>query len=218
MRPGEMTLAHRGVLFLDEFPEFQRPVMEALRQPLEDKTITVARAQGAVLFPASFMLIATMNPCPCGNYRNPKKDCSCSPGAISKYRKKISGPILDRIDMCLEVSHIEYEKLHSAPDGVTSADVRAKTEAARTFQQKRFTGTALLTNSDMGLKDIKRFCLLAPEVEKTLERAYHQHNMSPRSYFRTVKTARTIADLEGHDEIAVSDVAEALQYRPRLEN
>lgn len=218
VRPGEMTLAHRGVLFLDEFPEFQRPVMEALRQPLEDKTITVARAQGAVLFPASFMLVATMNPCPCGNYRNPKKDCSCSPGAVSKYRKKISGPILDRIDMCLEVPHIEYEKLNSAPDGVTSADVRIKTEAARARQQNRFVGTPLLTNSDMGLKDIKQFCPIGTEVEKTLERAYHQHNMSPRSYFRTIKTARTIADLEGHDQIETDDVAEALQYRPRLEN
>lgn len=218
VRPGEMTLAHRGVLFLDEFPEFQRPVMEALRQPLEDKTITVARAQGAVLFPASFMLIATMNPCPCGNYRNPKKDCSCSPGAIGKYRKKISGPILDRIDMCLEVPHIEYEKLHGASDGVTSADVRIKTEAARARQRQRFAGTKLLVNSDMGLKDIKKFCPIADNVEKTLEQAYHQHNMSPRSYFRTIKTARTIADLEGHEEILVSDVAEALQYRPRLEN
>lgn len=218
VRPGEMTLAHRGVLFLDEFPEFQRPVMEALRQPLEDRTITVARAQGAVSFPASFMLIATMNPCPCGNYRNPKKDCSCSPGAISKYRKKISGPILDRIDMCLEVPHIEYEKLHSGHDGTASADVRVKTEAARERQRRRFIGTKLFVNSDMGLKDIKRFCSLALDVEKTLERAYHQHNMSPRSYFRTIKTARTIADLEGHDEICESDVAEALQYRPRLEH
>lgn len=217
IRPGEMTLAHRGVLFLDEFPEFQRPVMEALRQPLEDKTITVARAQGAVLFPASFMFIATMNPCPCGNYRNPKKDCSCSPGTIGKYRKKISGPILDRIDMCLEVPHIEYEKLEGAPDGKTSKEVRASTEAARARQKERFSGTAILTNSEMGLKDIKRFCVITPDVQKTLERAYHQHNMSPRAYFRTIKTARTIADLEGHEEILVSDVAEALQYRPRIE-
>ncbi|MDO8600567.1 MAG: YifB family Mg chelatase-like AAA ATPase [bacterium] len=215
LRPGEMTLAHRGVLFLDEFPEFQRPVMEALRQPLEDKTITVARAQGAISFPASFIFIATMNPCPCGNYRNPKKDCACSPGAIGKYRKKISGPILDRIDMCLEVPHIEYEKLEGAPDGKTSKEVRVSTESARARQKERFAGTTILTNSEMGLKDIKKFCTIAPDVQKTLERAYHQHNMSPRAYFRTIKTARTIADLEGHEEILVSDVAEALQYRPR---
>jgi magnesium chelatase family protein len=217
IRPGEMTLAHRGVLFLDEFPEFQRPVMEALRQPLEDKTITVARAQGAVSFPASFMFIATMNPCPCGNYRNPKKDCACSPGAVGKYRKKISGPILDRIDMCLEVPHIEYEKLEEAPNGKTSADVRASAEMARQKQKERYAGSAILTNSEMGLKDIKKFCPLSPDVKKTLEQAYHRHNMSPRSYFRAIKTARTIADLERHDEIETNDVAEALQYRPRLE-
>ena len=218
IRPGEITMAHRGVLFLDELPEFQRSVLEALRQPLENREITVARAQGAATFPADFMLVAAMNPCPCGNYGNTKKECVCAPGAISKYRRKISGPLLDRIDLCINVPNVEYEKLEEpATTGETSADIRARVEAARTVQRTRFSGERIQTNSQMSTALIKKYCPLSESSKVLLETAYNQYGFSPRAYFRIIKVARTIADLAGARAIEDPHVLEALQYRPKAE-
>lgn len=215
-RPGEATLAHRGVLFLDEFPEFERRVIESLRQPLEDHTITVTRVQGVHTFPAQFMLVAAMNPCPCGHYGNPKKDCSCSPGAVSRYRKKISGPMLDRIDMHIETPALEYEKLEGE-EGESSKNIRARVSAARLIQKKRFRETALVTNAEMGLKELKKFVRVGDELRPILKMAHERHQLSARAYHRVLKLARTIADLAGSDEIHAPHILEALQYRPKQE-
>jgi len=215
-RPGEATLAHRGVLFLDEFPEFDRRVIESLRQPLEERTITVARTYGTETFPAHFMLIAAMNPCPCGNFGNPKKDCSCSSGAVLKYKKKISGPLLDRIDIHIEVPEVEYEKLEGG-DSDPSAEIRKKVEQARLIQQKRFRHASIRTNAEMGLREIKEFVKIKENLRPLLKSAHEKHRLSARSYHRLLKLARTIADLEGSEEIEELHLSEALQYRPKQE-
>ena len=215
-RPGEATLAHRGVLFLDEFPEFDRRVIESLRQPLEERTITVSRSSGTALFPAYFMLIAAMNPCPCGNYRNPIKDCVCSSGAVQKYAKKISGPMLDRIDIHIETPALPYEKLEGG-DGESSASIRTRVEQARTVQAKRFSDLPITTNAEMGLKEIKRFITISDSVRTLLAAAHIKYTLSARAYHRVLKLARTIADLAQSDEIESGHVLEALQYRPREE-
>ena len=219
IKPGEITLAHRGVLFLDELPEFDRRVLESLRQPLENREITITRAQGSVTYPAEIMLIAAMNPCPCGHYGNPKKECVCTPGSISKYRRKISGPLLDRIDLYIDVPHIEYEKLTDPlANSESSETIKKRVQKTRDFQRERFFGgRAMLTNSAMQSKEIKKYCELDEETKSILESAYNSYAMSPRSYFRTIKVSRTIADLAGSERIQSNHVLEALQYRTQAE-
>ena len=225
-RPGEATLAHRGVLFLDEFPEFDRRVIEALRQPLEEKAITVARSSGVETFPAQFILVAAMNPCPCGNLDNPRKDCVCSPGAAARYKRRVSGPILDRIDLHVEVPQVPYEQLaaaedssvaRGAPKNESSKEVRENVERAREVQKQRFRGRDISTNGEMGLKEIKEFIKIGEPIRQILKLAHEKYGLSARAYHRLLKLSRTIADLNGSDDIQREHVLEALSYRPKLE-
>ena len=211
-RPGEVTLAHRGVLFLDELPEFERRVIESLRQPLEDRTITISRANGSQTFPAQFILLAAQNPCPCGNFGNQRVNCTCSPNQISSYTKKISGPILDRIDIHITVPAVDYDSLHSA-GGESSAMVRERVSAARERQLKRFAGLPIRTNAEMGLREIKQFIPLTDSLTNYLRLAHERYHLSARAYHRVLKLARTIADLHDSDEISDQHLLEALQYR-----
>jgi magnesium chelatase family protein len=214
-RPGEVSLAHRGVLFLDELPEFAANTLEMLRQPLEDRRVTVARVSGTVTFPASFMLIGSMNPCPCGYYSDPVRECRCGSAAIHRYQKKISGPLLDRIDIHVEVPRVEYEKLSASRSGITSATIRSRVSAARDHQATRLSSAGMLTNADMGPRELTQYARLDTAGEQMMKAAVNQMHLSPRGYHRVLKLARTIADLEGLDAIQASHVAEALQYRPR---
>ena len=216
-RPGEVTLAHHGVFFADEFPEFDRRVIESLRQPLEERTVTVTRVQGSQTFPASFMLVAAMNPCPCGNHGNPTKDCSCTPGAITKYKKKISGPMLDRIDIHIETPAVTFEKLESHEEGESSEAVRQRVLKAREIQSKRFIGTKIRTNSGMGLNEIKQFIPVGEDIKPILKKAHERYKLSARAYHRVLKLARTIADLAGAEHVEENHILEALQYRPKDE-
>lgn len=215
-KPGEITLAHRGVLFLDEFPEFERRVIESLRQPLEDKMVTVSRARATLNFPAQIMMILAMNPCPCGNLGT-QKGCSCPQYAVQKYQRKVSGPIIDRIDLWLGVYGIDHKKLEddSISTGENSDTIRKRVEKAREIQRKRFSGTKILTNSEMGVRDIKKYCALDNESKSVLQQAAVKMDLSPRSYHRVIKLARTIADLAGENNIQTSHIFEALQYRPQ---
>ena len=214
-RPGEISLSHRGVLFLDEFPEFPRVVIEGLRQPLEDGTVSISRAQGTISFPARFTLVAAQNPCPCGFYQDPDKQCVCTPSALIKYRRKISGPILDRIDLHVEVPRIGVEKLSSPSIGESSATIRARVIRAHQAQQKRFLGSRTKFNSEMSPQEIRSFCPLGPDVLSLLETATRQLCLSARSYHRIIKLARTIADLSESTNIEKHHLAEALQYRAK---
>lgn len=216
-RPGEATLAHRGVLFLDEFPEFDRRVIESLRQPLEERAITVARVQGVATFPAQFMLVAAMNPCPCGNFGNIAGDCICPSGAVMKYKKKISGPMVDRIDIHIETPAVPFEKLEGGSAGEPSAAVRTRVEQARAVQRHRFAALPIFTNAEMGLREIKKFINITGDTRSILQMAHEKHHLSARAYHRVLKLARTIADLAGSEEIAESHLLEALQYRPKVE-
>jgi magnesium chelatase family protein len=215
-RPGEISLAHRGVLFLDELPEFGATKLEGLRQPLEDRTVTLARAAGTLTFPANFTLIAAMNPCPCGYYGDPRRACSCAPGAIGRYQKRISGPLLDRIDIHLDVPRIPHEQLSDRRPGELSAAIQERVARARAIQATRFTGTALLTNADMGPKELRQHAALDDATEALLGAAVRQMGLSARAYHRVLKLARTIADLAAEECITTAHVAEALQYRPRV--
>ncbi len=215
-RPGEISLAHRGILFLDEMPEFNRRVLEVLRQPMEDKQVTISRAQGSLTFPANFTLIAAMNPCPCGYYGDPERSCTCSLGAIQRYRQRISGPLLDRIDLHIEVPRLPYEKLKGLERGEPSSAIRARIEAARRRQAERLGALGLVTNSEMGPGEIHEFCRLDGEGERLMRAAMRQMQLSARGYHRVLKVARTIADLEGAAAILSHHLAEALQYRQRL--
>jgi magnesium chelatase family protein len=213
-RPGELTLAHCGVLFLDEFPEFGRDVIESLRQPLEDKIVTVSRAKGTLHFPARIMLIAAMNPCPCGN-RNSQKPCVCPPSAVERYQRKISGPIMDRIDIWLEVYNIDHKKLDSSSaSGESSAAIQKRVSRAREIQRKRFSGAAISTNAEMQARDIAKWCTLEPSAKSILEQAATRLGFSPRTYHRIIKISRTIADLADAPVISDQHILEALQYRP----
>lgn len=214
-RPGEISLAHRGVLFLDEFPEFSRFVIEALRQPLEDGEITVSRAHGTFTFPARFILVASQNPCPCGYLGDAERPCVCSPSQLFNYRKKISGPIMDRIDLQVEVPKVEFEKLSAPLTGENSDAVRERVEVAREIQRDRLSPVGLHTNSEMRPQDIAAFCRLAPESLELLRAAMRQMNLSARSYNRILKVTRTVADLAGADDIGTEHLAEALQCRGR---
>ena len=214
-RPGEITLAHRGVLFLDELPEFSHTALESLRQPLEDRKVTISRAQGSATFPANFMLVAAMNPCPCGYYGDPKKECSCSPASVVKYQKRISGPLLDRMDMFTEVPPVEYEKLVESEPWETSAQVRARVEKARDVQQNRFRNTSFICNAEMGPAEVWQYCQVDDGARGLLQTAMKQLNLSARAFHRILKLSRTIADLSGADIIGIAHLAEALQYRAR---
>lgn len=217
-RPGEITLAHRGVLFLDEFPEFSRQVLESLRQPLEDGIITVSRAKGSLTFPAKFILIGAMNPCPCGKLGDPEQVCTCTPSQISKYQRKISGPLLDRIDLHIEVPRLTYDQLADQQTAQSSESIRQKVIQARAIQKKRLAGEkGILTNSEMGLEQMKKYCRIDLASQSLLRQAMNQFHLSVRSYHRLLKLARTIADLEEATDIQAKHIAEAIQYRPKQE-
>ena len=216
IKPGEISLAHRGVLFLDELPEFPRHVLEVLRQPMEDHRVTISRASGSLTFPAKFILLAAQNPCPCGFLGDLKKSCSCMPGQVAKYKKRISGPLLDRIDIYLEVPAVEVDKLTVIVEAEPSEMIRARVTRARDLQRKRFKGR-ILTNSEMSNQDIKQFCFLTEEGLELLKMAISSLNLSARGYHRVLKLSRTIADLAASENILAEHVAEALQYRSREE-
>ena len=216
IKPGEISLAHRGVLFMDELPEFPRQVLEALRQPLEDHKITISRASGTLTFPAQFILLCAQNPCPCGFLGDKKRQCSCMPGQIAKYKRRISGPLLDRIDIYLEVPAVEVEKLSDDIKVEDSKTIRERVTRARKLQQKRFIGR-ILTNSEMSNQDIKQYCVITPDGLELLKMAISSLNLSARGYHRVLKLARTIADLALSENILTEHIAEALQYRSREE-
>lgn len=216
-KPGEISLAHRGVLFLDEFAEFPRQVLDNLRQPLEEGMIHVSRASGNLSFPAKFILIAATNPCPCGYAGDGEKQCVCSPSQAVNYKKKISGPILDRIDLYVEVPRIKFEKLTGIEAAEDSRTIKARVDQARRIQAERFKNHAYAVNSEMSSEDSKKFCPLEKEAVGLLKNAIEQMHFSARVYFRILKLARTIADLAGEERIALAHVAEALQYRPKTE-
>ncbi len=214
-KPGEVSLSHRGVLFLDELPEFGHAVLEVLRQPLEDRVLTISRAQGSVTFPANFMLVGAMNPCPCGYYGDSLRQCTCSPGLVARYQRRISGPFIDRVDIFVEVPHVDYEKLVDNRLGEKSETVRGRVAAARSLQQKRFAGTRLTCNAEMTPSEVRKFCEVEKSAQSLLKAAMKQFHLSARAFHRILKLGRTIADLENADVIKAYHLAEAIQYRPR---
>jgi magnesium chelatase family protein len=214
-KPGEISLSHRGVLFLDELPEFGHSLLEVLRQPLEDKVVTISRAQGRVTFPSSFMLVGAMNPCPCGYYGDPFHKCTCPPGLVSRYQRRISGPFIDRVDIFVEVPHIDYEKLTDQRRGETSAKVQERVTAARDRQRSRFKAVNIASNAEMTPAEIREFCHVEDAAQSLLQAAMKQLYLSARAFHRILKLALTIADLDGSDTIKAQHVAEAVQYRPR---
>lgn len=216
--PGEISLAHRGVLFLDEFPEFPRHVLEALRQPMEDGIVSVSRAAGTLIFPAKFILVAASNPCPCGYHGSLDKKCKCLPGQVDRYRKRVSGPIMDRIDLHIEVPAVKVEKLtadNSQLVAKSSKVIKNEVQKARDIQTKRFLRTKIICNAEMSTRDVKEYCSLSAECVNLLRQAVSMFQLSARSYYRLIKVARTIADLEGSDIIKEMHISEALQYKPR---
>src|SRR5512142_1636711 len=213
--PGEISLAHRGVLFLDELPEFDARSLEVMRQPLEDKIVTISRVNGTLTFPANFMLVAALNPCPCGYYGDPVKECTCSIGQVLRYQKKISGPLLDRIDIHIEVPRVEYDKLTGDRLGEPSAKIRERVERARERQRKRFAGTPLQCDGDMGPAEVREYGVLDDAGKGLMRSAMQQMQMSARAFQRILRLARTIADLADCDKIETPHLAEAIQYRPR---
>jgi len=216
--PGEISLAHRGVLFLDEFPEFPRHVLESLRQPMEDGIVTISRASGSVTYPSKFMLVGAANPCPCGNYGSQTKRCTCLPGAVSRYKKRISGPLLDRIDLHVHVPAVQPEKLTlDKGKSESSVSVRTRVQKARDQQLTRFKNLHISSNAEMSTKMVKEWCPLSEDAMKFMRQAITQYSLSARSFYRMIKVARTIADLSGEKDITISHIAEALQYRPTEE-
>lgn len=218
IKAGEITLAHNGILFLDEFPEFQTSVLQTLREPMEERSITITRTSGSVKFPANFTLIAAMNPCPCGYYGDREHTCKCSEEARRRYVQKLSGPLLDRIDLSIEVPRVEYDKLTKKSDGQTSKEMKAYVERARRVQQKRFreANVKIHANSQMSIKDRELFCILDNNAKNMLDNAVRKLSMSARSYDKILKVSRTIADLEESENISVTHIAEALQYKMNI--
>jgi magnesium chelatase family protein len=214
-RPGEISLAHRGVLFLDELPEFGQHILEVLRQPLEDGTVAISRAQGTVTFPAKVVLVGAQNPCPCGYYGDSQRSCTCSPQAVTRYQHRLSGPLLDRIDIHLDVPRVDYEKLADVRLGEESRTIRARVGAARERQRARFRGKRIVANAEMGPAEVREFCRTDSAAQNLLRVAMQQLRLSARAYHRVLKLARTIADLAGSEQIGPAHVAEAIQYRPR---
>jgi magnesium chelatase family protein len=217
-KPGEVTLAHRGVLFLDEFPEFPRKALEALRQPLEDGHVTISRAAGTIKFPANFILVAAMNPCPCGHLNDSIKECICAPSQVARYKRRVSGPILDRIDIHVNVARVEYDKLTSDMFSENSKEIRKRVEVARKTQRNRFKSSKIKLNSEMNNLQIKKYCELDGASVQIMKNAVNQYHLSARSYFRTLKVARTIADLLKSPKIEQAHLAEAIQYRVQEDN
>lgn len=214
IKPGMISLAHRGILFLDELPEFG-PKLEVLRQPLEDRAVTLSRAAGSVVFPASFTLVAAQNPCMCGWHGDSERQCICSPASVARYQKRVSGPLMDRIDIHVEVPRINYDKLSGGRVGEASERIRERVIAARQRQAERFRGTRLLTNADMGPGEIRQHCPIDSAGQSLMKAAMRQLQLSARGYHRVIKLARSIADLAASDIIGAAHLAEALQYRPR---
>lgn len=212
-RPGEVSLAHNGVLFLDELPEFRRDALEILRQPLEDGVVTVSRVAGTAAFPCSILLAAAMNPCPCGYYGHPTRACTCSPGAIARYLQRVSGPLLDRIDLHVEVAPLAYDELAGSTPGESSADIRARVRAARAVQQARYAGRDVPCNARLTGAQVRTFCALEPDADRVLRGAFDRLGLSARAYDRVLKVSRTIADLAGSERIEAAHVFEAVQYR-----
>ena len=212
-RPGEISLAHNGVLYLDEFPEYTRHLIETLRQPLEDGFITVARANQTITYPSSFTLIASMNPCPCGNFGAKDRECRCSPAQIHKYLAKISGPIMDRIDIQVEVDNIAYSDLHKDKKEECSADIKKRVDKARSIQNTRFANSKTFCNAKMSVPQTKKYCVLSPECQKLMEQAFSNLKLSARAHDRILRVARTIADLAGEENILPQHLAEAISYR-----
>ena len=214
-RPGEVSLAHNGVLFLDELPEFPRNVLEVMRQPLEDGQVTIARAAMSLSFPARFMLAAAMNPCPCGYFNDKSRECLCTPPMIQRYVAKVSGPLLDRIDIHIEVPAVQYKELRGGAAAEGSSEIRARVLAARERQADRFAQATerIYSNAQMSTRQIRIFCELSSDAERLLERAMQQQGLSARAHDRILKVARTIADLEGDQALTVKHIAEAIQYR-----
>src|SRR3989338_247386 len=217
LNPGEISLAHRGVLFLDEFPEYPRSVIESLRQPLEDGIVTITRAVGTATFPARFILIAASNPCPCGYLGHDKKPCYCSMQQIMKYKKRVSGPILDRIDIHIDVPPVKKDDLSSVQDAETSLSIRQRVDAARSRQTQRFIHSLIKTNAEMTTHHTKKHCLIHNDAEQLLKQAFSKLSLSARSYFKIVKLAQTIADLDEKEEITTTHISEAIQYRVKEE-
>jgi magnesium chelatase family protein len=212
-KPGEISLAHNGVLFLDELPEFTSDVLESLRQPLEDGQVTISRASASITYPCRFMLVCAMNPCKCGWYGHPSRRCTCSENSVHKYHERLSGPLLDRIDMYIEVPSLEFEELRERPNAESSAVVRARVNAARTVQQKRYAGTGTECNAYIGSKLLDKYCALDKDCEKLMKDAYDRLGLTARSYDRILRVARTIADLASSEGIERKHLAEAIQYR-----
>jgi len=214
-KPGEISLAHRGVLFLDELPEFGMRVLEVLRQPLEDKVVTISRARGSHCFPANFMLVAAMNPCPCGYFGDPVRECTCSASVVTRYQKRISGPLLDRIDIHIEVPRVDFDKLTDERLGEPSESIRGRVEAGRARQRERLAAAGLTCNAEMGPRQVRQFCPLDDTSRALIRQAMAQLQLSARAFHRVLKLARTIADLAGEERILPNHLAEGLQYRPR---
>ena len=212
-KPGEISLAHNGVLFLDELPEFNKNTLEVLRGPLEDKIVTISRVNASLTYPCNFMFVASMNPCPCGYFGSQDKECTCSPQAISKYMGRISGPLLDRIDIQIEVTPVKYQNLESNIKIETSWEIKQRVDKARRVQQERYSSENIYSNSQLTPKLIEKYCILDKEGKKLLELSFNKLGLSARAYGRILKVARTIADLSQKENIEVSHVAEAIQYR-----
>ena len=215
-RPGEVSLAHNGVLFLDELPEFARDTLEVLRQPLEDGKVTVSRVHGSASYPCKFMLVAAMNPCKCGYYGHPTRQCTCSPSAVRQYRSRVSGPLLDRIDLCVEMDPIAFDELHTAAPAESSADLRKQVLAARAIQAKRYAAPGyegVHCNAQLNAGQVRRICRMTPGAERLLRASYDALGLSARAHDRILRVARTVADLAGKSLLDEDSLLEALQYR-----